>query len=277
LALIPLFITGAYFEGGLFGSKNQVGYSAEIGFYATLISFFITRSYLRRFVYLLCLALCAVCLVLSSSATSVLSLATTIGITCVALCLSKTPRGLRALLLIFSCIVGTMFLWFALSSGMEQSLFSALGKDSTLTGRTYLWSEGIKAAMVKPILGYGYHAFWVQGRSLAERYWYELDIPGRSGFHFHNTFIQIFVDLGVLGLITFSLLVFATCFKSIRYVLRNDADLLGIFSLGISFMLFIRAFTEVDIGGPFSLGPLLFYSIIPRLAMYQTLQAKQTI
>ena len=49
-------------------------------------------------------------------------------------------------------------------------------------------------------------------------------------------------------------------------VLKNDMKLeLGL-ALGISFMFLIRAFVEVDWLGPFGLGPLMFFSIFPRLA-----------
>ncbi len=76
-----------------------------------------------------------------------------------------------------------------------------LGKDSTLTGRTYLWQQGIEAAKASPLVGVGYQAYWVQGFSEAERLWEEFYIGSRAGFHFHNTFIEAVVETGLIGLI----------------------------------------------------------------------------
>jgi exopolysaccharide production protein ExoQ len=267
LSLLPLFITGSYSLGGLFGSKNQVGYIAEIAIFTTLLNMFSTRGIFYRSFCLFCLAFFGVCMLLSSSATSLVSLILTLGVCSVAYVLNKMPGGIRAPALIFTCLSGIALMFIVLNTNLEQSLLGSIGKDSSLTGRTYLWSEGIKTAMAKPFLGYGYGAFWVQGRTQAEHYWYEFDIESRMGFHFHNTFIQIFVDLGALGLVAISILMLTTCYRSIRYVLTHDTDLLGMFSLGLSCMFFIRAITEIDIGGPFALGPLLFFSIIPRLAI----------
>ena len=78
-------------------------------------------------------------------------------------------------------------------------LLGAFGKDSTLTGRTYLWAEGLAAAGAAPTFGTGYYAYWVQGFPEAERLWEEFYITSRSGFHFHNTYIEALVELGVVG------------------------------------------------------------------------------
>ena len=40
----------------------------------------------------------------------------------------------------------------------------------------------------------------MQGFSEAERLWEEFYVGSRSGFHFHNTFIEALVELGVVGL-----------------------------------------------------------------------------
>jgi hypothetical protein len=53
----------------------------------------------------------------------------------------------------------------ALNFGAADMVLGAFGKDSTLTGRTYLWQQGIDAAANTPLLGVGYAAYWVQGFS----------------------------------------------------------------------------------------------------------------
>ena len=87
-----------------------------------------------------------------------------------------------------------------LNIGALDLLLGAFGKDATLTGRTYLWAEGLAAARENPFLGVGYQAYWVQGFPEAERLWEEFYIGSRSGFHFHNTYIEVLVELGFVGL-----------------------------------------------------------------------------
>jgi exopolysaccharide production protein ExoQ len=118
-----------------------------------------------------------------------------------------------------------------------------------------------------PILGHGYSAFWVQGRPEAERYWAEFYIDIRSSFHFHSTFVQVFVDLGLAGIAMVVLLLLANIASgfaaAVRYGMRPEIFL----ALMFAFAFLIRAFVEVDFFvGPFGMGALLFYSLLPRLA-----------
>ena len=263
------FMSGTYSLVGLFGSKNQVGFVAEIGIYASILIMLTETKILHKiFFSLIPLLICATSLFLCKSASSLLSLAATLGIGGVAYMISKAPQSIRILVFgaaVFSvgiCLVAVS----ALNVDVQGSLLEGMGKDSTLTGRTYLWSEGVKTGLEDPILGHGYSAFWVAGQNSAEHYWQEFDITNQTGFHFHNLFVQTFVDLGAVGLGLVCLLLFIACYKSLLMVLKNDMKLeLGL-ALGISFMFLIRAFVEVDWLGPFGLGPLMFFSIFPRLA-----------
>src|SRR5690606_14758862 len=85
-------------------------------------------------------------------------------------------------------LAGTMLAVGAVLVGLNLGgldlLLTAFGKDATLTGRTYLWSQGWAAAANAPFFGVGYQAYWVQGFSEAERLWEEFYIGSRSGFHF---------------------------------------------------------------------------------------------
>ena len=120
--------------------------------------------------------------------------------------------------------------------------------------------------MKKPILGYGYFGFWQPGRPEAEHYWQKFDIPGKTGFHFHNLFIQSFVDLGFVGLALITFFILYCCYRSLQATLKHGLKLEAGLALGISVMFLIRGFVEVDLFGPFGLGPFLYFSIIPRLA-----------
>jgi exopolysaccharide production protein ExoQ len=90
----------------------------------------------------------------------------------------------------------------------------ALGKDSTLTGRTAIWNGVMQSVTKRPILGYGYGGFWWGTRGEA------YNIDSRVGWmvpYAHNGFLDIWLDLGIVG---FGLIV-ATFIKAIRDGIRS--------------------------------------------------------
>ncbi|MGE3622685.1 MAG: O-antigen ligase family protein [Bdellovibrionales bacterium] len=265
------YFTGEMALAGKIGSKNQVGFFAEIGLIAAIILFFWKSGPAQKFIFsIVPIILCAVCLYKSRSATSLATLVLTLGVCYGAYRITKFPpsRRMAALIvmIIFAIIVGCLGYYL----GHEETILKALGKNSTLTGRTYLWDEGIKNGLKDPWFGHGYYAFWVIGRQEAERYWFEFQMYNRSGFHFHSLFIQTFVDLGMAGLALMIFLIVLGGVKSLRYLVLHGGTLKGFFCMGIIGMLAARAFVEVDFLGPYGIGCLLFYFIIPHLTLAET-------
>jgi exopolysaccharide production protein ExoQ len=257
------------------GSKNQVGFIAEIGIYTGLLLAFTKIDKFQKLLFaLIPLVICGVCLYMSRSATSVMSLTAMLSVLVGMYFVTRLPQGLRMPALVASIFAVATVIMFAvaLDVSMVDTILGGFGKNSTLTGRTYLWAEGIKNGMEMPWLGHGYVSFWVVGQPQAELYWHEFLIGNRSGFHFHNLYVQTFVDLGAVGVTMVSLLLIGLCIASLRLVLRAGLGLeTGLF-LGLSFMFLVRSFAEVDILGPFGVGPLLFYAMIPQLAQARSIK-----
>jgi exopolysaccharide production protein ExoQ len=148
-----------------------------------------------------------------------------------------------------------------------QSLgLKAVGKDVTLTGRTFLWSEGIQTGMQNPVVGVGYAAFWVPGTLEAEKLWFHFDIPGRTGFHFHNLFINLFVELGVIGCGLWGLLYPSILGRATGNLLKRGHSAESVFYVGISFLYLVRALTEVDTSAPYGVAPLTLFFVAFRVA-----------
>lgn len=77
-----------------------------------------------------------------------------------------------------------------------------LGRDATLTGRTAIWRQVWLAILKHPFLGYGFAAFWqgMRGES------YNVILALRFViFHAHNGFLEIWLELGAVGLLLFFL------------------------------------------------------------------------
>jgi exopolysaccharide production protein ExoQ len=129
--------------------------------------------------------------------------------------LKLSPRTRMLLLFIFLviCIPTTAFIGLNLGS-----ILPLLGKDATFTGRTAIWTAVFQEIMKHPIVGYGFHAFW--GRGLNGE---ATNIALSTGWvlaHSHNGFLDIWLDLGAVGL-GLVLLSFLQAFKNAVICLRG--------------------------------------------------------
>jgi exopolysaccharide production protein ExoQ len=99
-------------------------------------------------------------------------------------------------------------------------LFTLLGKDVTLTGRTEIWSAVLDSVAKRPLLGYGYQAFWLglQGES----YRVILAVSWVLA-QAQNGFLDVMLEMGVAGL-TIVLLVFAFAFRDGLVCLFQSCD-----------------------------------------------------
>lgn len=260
-------LDGSYSFVGAFPSKNQLGLFASLGVYFAFAALIVLGERgLWRFVALACGALSAVMLLKSQSATSILALAAVLALMiCLKIGVMFSPNVRRGALLTGTTLaVGAVLV--GLNLGGLDLLLSAFGKDATLTGRTYLWSQGWAAATNAPFFGVGYQAYWVQGFSEAERLWEEFYIGTRSGFHFHNTFIEVAVELGLFGVALLLVVMLRTFAGHMRRVVgdANNEDSLVLF--GLVAMLVVRAFVEVDVINPYVVGSFLLFYAAGRLA-----------
>ncbi len=80
-----------------------------------------------------------------------------------------------------------------------ESIFGALGKDMTFTGRTDLWAYiiGIAFSASNPLIGVGYGGFWVYGSpNLIKLYSLTVERPIQA----HNGYIDLTIETGFIGL-----------------------------------------------------------------------------
>ncbi|KQY12567.1 O-antigen ligase family protein [Rhizobium sp. Root482] len=259
-------LDGTYSFVGAFASKNQLGLYASLGVYFCFAALFMLRERGPwRIVCILIGLLAGYALHASQSATSMLTTAAVIGVGLGLQVLSAlSPRHRK---IVFSIVVlsGGVAAIGALQGGAVDSVLAVFGKDSTLTGRTYLWQQGIAAAQASPLIGTGYQAYWVQGFSEAERLWEEFYIGSRSGFHFHNTFIETMVETGVIGLLLLCMVLLVTFCGHLRRLLSRPRAVEPSLLFGVAVLLVMRAFVEVDILNPYHVGSFLLYFAAGRL------------
>ncbi len=109
---------------------------------------------------------------------------------------------------------GAILLSMAIAASAE-TLLTVLGEDTTLTGRTEFWPYIIRAIQEQPWLGYGYEAFWrgFNGPSA----WISYALQGSAPNHAHNGILQIWLYLGVVGVIVFLIGFWTILLRSIRW------------------------------------------------------------
>jgi exopolysaccharide production protein ExoQ len=253
-------LDGSYSFVGAFASKNQLGFFASLGVYFAFACVMVLHERRRWKVFALAIGLLSgYALVASQSATSIAATGAVLaGSVCLAATLLFSPRVRKAFLLLgLASALGAAFV--ALNMGALEAVLGAFGKDATLTGRTYLWSQGLAAAGEAPVIGVGYYAYWVQGFSEAERLWEEFYIEARGGFHFHNTYIEVLVELGLTGLVLISLLMAGILVGHLKRLLNDGRNPQSLLMLGVGGMLLIRSFFEVDFINPYAIGSFLLY------------------
>jgi O-antigen ligase len=102
--------------------------------------------------------------------------------------------GVFLIATLFAVAAGTLVVWLIL-----PDLLVLLNRDPTLTGRTQLWTWGLAIGSEKPVFGWGFFGYFgtelatAQARSIAA--FQSWDVP-----HVHNSYIETFAELGVVGL-----------------------------------------------------------------------------
>ena len=264
---------------GAFSSKNQLGFYASLGVIFAASSVLVLR---QRDILWLGIAgvtglICAYCLLASQSATSVITTAAV-----VALIIGFLPMGLLNpgnRKMIFMALVGAggLLVVASLQFGLLDAILGIFGKDSTLTGRTYLWQQGIEAAKASPILGVGYQGFWVVGFYDAERLWNDFFITGRSGFHFHNTYIETVVENGFVGLALLVIVLYGTLLGHLRSILVKKNDPQGLILFALCALFVVRSFVEIDIIFAYQIGSFLLYYAAGKLMLPQRVAASNSV
>lgn len=133
-----------------------------------------------------------------------------------------------------------------------------LRKDEGLTGRSYLWSIADDLISRRPILGYGYQSLWNSDGPETTGILRWANLTSGSGFNFHNTYRQIGVDVGLVGVAIFVVTMLITLLAGIkRVILRPTVFNALYFSFFVAVM--IRTYVEL-VFTPFTVGTILLFA-----------------
>lgn len=123
------------------------------------------------------------------------------------------------LIMVLGCVGTFVFMnWVTLLTG--------LGKDPTLTGRTILWNFIIVKIQENPWLGYGRGAFWAKG-SIHGTQAGELVSNSFIAPHSHNGFLDLGLDVGLIGFSLFLISLITTFVLALKrgYATENSEEM----------------------------------------------------
>jgi exopolysaccharide production protein ExoQ len=210
--------TGLACNTGITKGKNALGCDLLIlGFFFSCYAvktWRSERSRARKRELLLCAGFLIMILYLfrkADSATAFLSLL--VGLVVVALLglrfVNKRLIGMYVILGVITLVVAE------LAFGLIGYVVDLTRHDTTLAGRAALWRE-LLAMDTNPIFGVGFESFWLGERlaQLKATHWWQ---PNEA----HNGYLEIFLDLGLVGLLILVGVIIATFRKARLDLLRN--------------------------------------------------------
>jgi len=167
-----------------------------------------TRRLLARFGLLTCVM---VVLWMAGSATSVvcvllgsaLIVVTSFGV------IKSRPAVVHVAMTTFAIIGGV-----AMGFGGKEAVLGALGRDSNLTGRTEIWSTVLARAQ-NPIIGVGFESFW---NASIKTFRSEGEYMFRNINSAHNGYIDVYLNLGWIGVSLVVLVLLSGYFRACRAV-----------------------------------------------------------
>lgn len=252
------FATGDV-KTGIFVQKNFMGKNMVI-LWVIAVSVFFDRGSPRwvRASAIGLAGIAALMAFLSESATAVLLVAATGGIILAgALFLLGGLMRLSRMAALCFCLAGTSLGAAAAVSTLQinpvDAVLDHFGKDSTLTGRTLLWTYAEEQIEERPLLGVGADGFWRYWKSpLVQKIHLEFHKGPNDKFNFHNSYYEIAVHQGLIGLGFAVIALVWAVFQITRGAIRFGT-LPQVYFFAHSLAVLSRTITEADFLKPFSL------------------------
>lgn len=185
---------------GVYLHKNLLGREMALAGGLFAVAAIHARRAGGRLFWAMMTVLAVALIVQAQSATGLVAVAGAVGTALVV----RMVRGRPALAAAFVALVlvGVTVVGMLVSLAPDR-LFALVGRDVSVTGRTTLWSLVLGKAEEQPVLGHGYRAFWASpgGETISQT------LAWRVG-HAHNSWLDVGLDLGAVGLLLVAALVF---------------------------------------------------------------------
>ncbi len=220
---------------GVYDEKNNLGATMAIGFVAAVAAALHNPSRGRWWAGVAMVM--AFLVLMSQSKTALLSLV--IGLTVIG-ALWVARRGPVMAILVSWSVASVLVTLAAVIVTAPSILFSLLGKDATLTGRTFIWDGIMRQIATRPNTGFGYGVVWT-----IEDRWAPLAkivaVAGFRPYHAHSSWLEVWLALGIGGFVLWAVVFAETWLKGLWRAIKGDG---GYFALPFLAMFSIESLTE---------------------------------
>lgn len=227
--LLAYWSRNLLFEGGkiqgILGNSNLLGILALFGVIVFAVQW--AAGTVRRGPAIAWLALAAGEFLLTRSSTMIIAAVVAAVVLAGALLVRNAPSPARRTPVYLGGL-GLLLAAAAAVALLNQQLLTVLGKSDDLTGRLEIWQTVIDTASQRPWFGWGYASPWIPWVEPFE------DLVVRRGvlqLHAHNAWLDVWLQLGVVGVVLFTAVLVSTLWRSWfaavdrpRFDLRDDRE-----------------------------------------------------
>ncbi len=193
---------------GIMGNSVLLGFVAVLAIIVFAVQ--LIDGTVRRVAGIGWLALAVAILALTRSATALLALAAVVAVAAVVLLVRRTPAG-RPRVIVGAVLAAVVLAGGAIAFAVREPILAVLGKSPDFTNRTEIWDAVAALAATRPAAGWGWVSYWVPGVEPFD------DLAFNNGvrqLHAHSAWLDVWFQLGVLGLIAFGAWVLSTLVRS---------------------------------------------------------------
>ena len=217
-----LWSQGNLFEGeriqGIVGNANLLAFVAVLGLWLFLIELIVTAS--TKLVPAASIALSLLLIFLANSAGMTVALGLITFAALVAIFAEGRTRSARRS--VYGKAIGVLVAVAAMGAVFYQQIFEILGRSSDASGRFYIWEQVWLLVTEKPILGWGWTGYWIPG---VEPWEGLAVINGVPMYQAHNAYLDVLVQLGVIGLALFLAMLMQGFIRNWRVAVRHTSPL----------------------------------------------------
>jgi len=240
---------------GIYEEKNALGAAMALAI-IVFLTLILRRGTKYKVLAAGGLALSLTLLFGSNSATALLDCVVVVAIGLVALaCVSPSFGGVSRIVAFLGAafgVAGAVVLGFD-----RDAVYEALGRTQGLSGRVDFWPYLNEAVNARPILGYGYGAFFRSPVSKDYLSYYVVEAGGWTPYHAHDSFLQTCLDTGYVGLAALVVAILVSLFRAVTFFLR-ERDVVSLWPLLVTLFLVFGSYTETYLGNFNTLGTILF-------------------
>lgn len=189
--------TGGIYNGtwrGIFDDKNVFGQTMALAAFTLPAAAMASETGWVRLGSWILVGIAAGLIVLAQSMSSLVVLMVMCALSVIARAKRLSRFDIAVLALLFYVVVLAVVA-LVLMAGIPAVLHF-FGRDPTLTGREGVWDLAVDAITAKPLLGYGYGAFWAEDLGWAR---FIATEEGWTAAHAHNGLLELALDVGLVG------------------------------------------------------------------------------